>query len=462
VILIAGLVAAISFVATPNATASGVAITGASWETLQPGEGQFTLDWTPWSGTGVVVNDLYISQQSTTDAYGELSSNPEIIPIDPSTGSYTSYYTASLSGYYYFQLVIDAVSCGSGGSVGSCISNVFRLSTNGSSTTTTPTTSTTPTPTTSTTPTPTCGVSSAPYPASGVFVDEQIANRTGSEVVVYDNLPVGGIVRDYSMQNGETTIQHEETGGYLFITSAENNCLGKWNITSTVSKSIILMAKTTKTLDNPCIETATCVLPLLRTPTVTNGGATLVRFGVNVPLPSAESIRPGDSVETADGVARLAVTAGKLATGASVLLVVGAGTVLTVPALPILVVSGTVFELASLQTIGNVVYDVTGHSLRPEVRTSEMITRVNDAACHGCASFGPIPHIQSTTTASFSVEVTKAYARVRVYQGAVTVQNTHGHRTTVTVKAGYQSITRMSGPPSLPSRFTMPKNAFWQ
>src|ERR1039458_9860291 len=37
----------------------------------------------------------------------------------------------------------------------------------------------------------------------------------GANVVVYDTVPVGYIARDYSMLNGETTIQHEEVGGYL-------------------------------------------------------------------------------------------------------------------------------------------------------------------------------------------------------------------------------------------------------
>ena len=109
--------------------------------------------------------------------------------------------------------------------------------------------------------------------------------------------------------------------------------------------------------------------------------------------------------------------------GASVALVIGAGSVWALPALPIVVLSGTVFQFASLQTLGDVLYDVTGRSLQPEVRTSEMITRVNYAACGKCVSAGAIPHAETNPDASFSVEVTKTYSRVRVYAGAVTVQN---------------------------------------
>src|ERR1019366_9735890 len=205
---------AMTALAAPAASGSGLTITAGTWTTLQTGEGQYTLHWTPWSGTGVVVNDLYVSDEPTTDSTGTLSSNLETTPFDPTTGSYTSYYTASPTGYWYFQILIEAVSCGSGGSVGICLSNVFELSTKGGSSGSTTTTTTT-------IPTPTCGVPTGSYPASGVFVDEQIVNDTGADVVVYDTVPVGYIARDYSMLNGERMIQHEEVGGYLFITSGK-------------------------------------------------------------------------------------------------------------------------------------------------------------------------------------------------------------------------------------------------
>ena len=447
---------AMTTLAAPAASGSGLSITGGTWTTLQPGEGEYTLHWTPWSGTGVVVNDLYISDEPTTDSNGTLTSNPEITPIDPSTGIYTSYYTASPTGYWYFQILIDAVSCGSGGSVGTCVSNVFELSTKGGN-------SGTSTTTTTTTPTPTCGVPTTSYPASGIFVDEQIVNRTGTNVVVYDNLPVGGIARDYSMQNGESTIHHEEVGGYLFITSEKTSqCLGRWKITSTTPKSIILSPKSTMAVNNPCIETATCVVPWLRAPTVSHGTASLVRSRKSEPLGDAQSLLPNDFVRTQDGVAHLAVTAGAVAAGSSIAIIIGAGSIWALPALPILVVSGTVFQFASLQTFGGVLYDATGRGLQPEVRTSEMITRVNYAACGACAPSGPIPHLSSSTSASFSVQVTKTYSRIRVYQGAVTVQNRRGNQKTVTVRAGFQSVVQRSGPPSAPGRFTIPTHGFWQ
>jgi hypothetical protein len=364
--------------AAPAASSSGLSITGGTWTTLQPGEGEYTLHWTPWSGTGVVVNDLYISDEPATDSFGTLSSNPEISPIDPNTGSYTSYYTASPTGYWYFQILVDAVSCGSGGSVGTCVSNIFKLSAKGGFCGTTTTTTTTPT--------PTCGVPTASYPASGVFVDEQIVNDTGANVVVYDNMPVGGVVRDHSMQNGETIIQHEEVGGYLFITTEKTSrCLGRWKITLTTPKLIVLSAKSTTTVNNPYIETATCVVPLLRAPTVSHGTASLVRSGKIEPIADMQSLLPNDSVTTQDGVAHLAVTAGAVAAGSSIAIVIGAGSIWALPALPILVVSGTVFQFASLQTFGSVLYDATGRALQPQVRTSEMITRVNYAACGACA-----------------------------------------------------------------------------
>lgn len=190
--------------------------------------------------------------------------------------------------------------------------------------------------------------------------------------------------------------------------------------------------------------------------------ASLVRSGRSEPLGDAQSLLPKDSVRTQDGVALLAVTAGAVAAGASVALVVGAGSIWALPALPILVVSGTVFQFASLQTFGSVLYDATGRALQPQVRTSEMITRVNYAACGACAPSGPVPHLSSTTSASFSVQVTKTYSRVRVYQGAVTVQNLHGNRKTITVQAGFQSVVQRSGPPSAPGRFRTPTHGFWQ
>jgi hypothetical protein len=454
--VVAATLVAMTTVAAPSASASGLSITGGSWTTLQPGEGEYTLHWTAWNGTGVVVNDLYISDEPTTDSNGTLSSNPEISPIDPSTGSYTSYYTASPTEHWYFQILIDAVSCGSGGSVGTCVSNVFELSTKGGSSGTTTTTTTT-------IPTPTCGAPTASYPASGVFVDEQIVNDTGANVVVYDTVPVGYIARDYSMLNGETIIHHEEVGGYLFITSEKTDrCLGRWKITSTTPKSIVLSAKSTTTVNNPCIETATCVVPLLRAPTVSHGTASLVRSGKIEPLADMQLLLPNDSIKTQDGVAHLAVTAGAVAAASSIAIVIGAGSIWALPALPILVVSGTVFQFASLQTFGSVLYDATGRGLQPEVRTSEMITRVNYAACGACAPSGPIPHLSSSTSASFSVQVTKTYSRIRVYQGAVRVQNRHGKQRTVTVRAGFQSVVQLSGPPSAPGRFTIPTHGFWQ
>jgi hypothetical protein len=121
-----------------------------------------------------------------------------------------------------------------------------------------------------------------------------------------------------------------------------------------------------------------------------------------------------------------------------------------------------VFQLASLQTLGDVLYDVSGRSLQPEVRTSEMITRVNYAACGNCVATGAISHAQQTPVASFSVEVTKSYSRVRVYAGAVTVKNLYGAQKTVIVRAGFQSLVGRAGPPTTPSRFAMPKAPFWQ
>jgi ferric-dicitrate binding protein FerR (iron transport regulator) len=91
-----------------------------------------------------------------------------------------------------------------------------------------------------------------------------------------------------------------------------------------------------------------------------------------------------------------------------------------------------------------------------------MITRVNYAACGNCVAAGAIPHAQQTPVASFSVEVTKSYSRVRVYAGAVTVRNRHGEQKTVIVRAGFQSVVRRMGPPTTPGRFAMPKASFWQ
>jgi ferric-dicitrate binding protein FerR (iron transport regulator) len=91
-----------------------------------------------------------------------------------------------------------------------------------------------------------------------------------------------------------------------------------------------------------------------------------------------------------------------------------------------------------------------------------MITRVNYAACGGCVAPGAIPHALQTPVATFSVEVTKTYSRVRVYAGAVTVRNRHGEPKTVIVRAGFQSLVRHAGPPTTPSRFAKPKAPFWQ
>jgi hypothetical protein len=210
------------------------------------------------------------------------------------------------------------------------------------------------------------------------------------------------------------------------------------------------------------VELAKCVVPWLRAPTVSHGTASLVRSGKVVPLTDAQSLLPNDSITTQDGVAHLAVTADAVAASSSIALVIGAGSIWALPALPILVVSGTVFQFASLQTFGSVLYDATGHRLQPEVRTSPMITRVNYAACGACAPSGPVPHLSPSTSASFSVQVTRTYSRIRVYQGAVTVQNRRGKQKTITVRAGFQSVVHLSGPPSAPGRFTFPSHGFWQ
>jgi ferric-dicitrate binding protein FerR (iron transport regulator) len=74
---------------------------------------------------------------------------------------------------------------------------------------------------------------------------------------------------------------------------------------------------------------------------------------------------------------------------------------------------------------------------------------------------GPIPHLTSPS-ASFSVEVTNTYSRISVYAGAVSVQNLNGTKTTVNLEAGFQSVVRLSGPPTKPTRFTIPLHPFWQ
>jgi hypothetical protein len=359
----------------------------------------------------------------------------------------------------------DSISCNGGAITGSL--DGYRVSgpTPGTSTTTT------------TTPTPTCGVPTASFPATGVFVTVTVVDNAGRSVVVYDTAPVGGANRRSSLDNGQSFGYDEETNDYLFVTSeSTGKCLGHWKIESnetitfsktgspTVTKGS--SSPTTTTIPKtPCLETATCVVPLLRDPTVSHGSATVVdaKTGVSESLVGVRSLLPYDSVRTSStGVARLAVTAGAVTAGASVALVIGAGSVWALPALPIVVLSGTVFQFASLQTLGDVLYDVSGRSLQPEVRTSEMITRVNYAACGKCAPAGPIPHAVQSPNASFSVEITRTYSQVRVYAGAVTVRNLHGVKSTVTVRAGFQSNVGRTGPPTTPVRFAVPKVPFWQ
>lgn len=358
----------------------------------------------------------------------------------------------------------DSISCNGGQITGSLDGYRITGSSTGTSTTTT-------------TPTSTCGVSAASFPASDDFVIVTLVNQTGAPVVVYGNIPAGGVLRLMSLSSGESFGLSEETGSSISVTpESTDKCLGHWTIESsetiTLSKTGSPAASggsnsstTTTIAGTPCLETATCVVPLLRAPTVSHGSATLIddKTGARESLPNARSLVPYDSVHTSStGVARLAVTAGAVTAGASVALVIGAGSVWALPALPIVVLSGSVFQLASLQTLGDVLYDVSGRSLQPEVRTSEMITRVNYAACGNCVAAGAIPHAQQTPVASFSVEVTKSYSRVRVYAGAVTVRNLHGAHKTVIVRAGFQSLVRSAGPPTTPSRFAMPKAPFWK
>jgi len=358
----------------------------------------------------------------------------------------------------------DSISCNGGQITGSLDGYRITGSSTGTSTTTT-------------TPTSTCGVSTAPFAASGDFATVTVDNQTDAPVVVFVNIPVGGAVRLVSLTSGESSGFDEETGSSIYVTSeSSGKCLGHWKIASsemvTLPKSGSPTATagsssstTTTIAGTPCLETATCVVPLLRAPTVSHGSAILVddKTGARESLPDVRSLVPYDSVHTSStGVARLAVTAGAVTAGASVALVIGAGSVWALPALPIVVLSGSVFQLASLQTLGDVLYDVSGRSLQPEVRTSEMITRVNYAACGNCVAAGAIPHAQQTPVASFSVEITKSYSRVRVYAGAVTVKNLYGARKAVIVRAGFQSLVRRAGPPTTPSRFAMPKAPFWQ
>jgi len=359
----------------------------------------------------------------------------------------------------------DSISCNGGQITGSI--DGYRVSSSSTETSST----------TTTTPTPTCDVPTSPFPATGVFVTVTVTNRTGGPVVVYDTAPAGGASRRSSLLSGESFGYDEETGDYLFVTSqSTGKCLGHWQIEA--RRSITLRkeggltpstttpgSSTTNTIaETPCLETATCVIPLLRAPTVSQGIATVVnaKTGISESLTDIRSLVPYDSVHTESGVARLAVKAGAVTAGASLALVIGAGSVWALPALPIVVLSGTVFQLTSLQTLGDVLYDVSGPSLQPEVRTSEMITRVNYAACGRCVAVGRIPHVQQTPRASFSVEITRTYSRVRVYAGAVTVRNVHGAKKTITVQAGFQSVVRLVGPPSSPRRFAMPKVPFWQ
>ncbi len=61
-----------------------------------------------------------------------------------------------------------------------------------------------------------------------------------------------------------------------------------------------------------------------------------------------------------------------------------------------------------------------------------------------------------------TVEVTKTFTRLRTYQGAVTFKNFKGKtKRTVTVKKGFESIVRLTKPPTKPHKFKKPTKPFW-
>ncbi len=61
-----------------------------------------------------------------------------------------------------------------------------------------------------------------------------------------------------------------------------------------------------------------------------------------------------------------------------------------------------------------------------------------------------------------TVEVTKTFTRLRTYQGAVTFKNVKGKtKRTVTVKKGFESIVRLTKPPTKPHKFKKPTKPFW-
>ncbi len=61
-----------------------------------------------------------------------------------------------------------------------------------------------------------------------------------------------------------------------------------------------------------------------------------------------------------------------------------------------------------------------------------------------------------------TVEVTKTFTRLRTYQGAVTFKNVKGKtKRTVTVKKGFESIVRLTKPPTKPQKFKKPTKPFW-
>ncbi len=61
-----------------------------------------------------------------------------------------------------------------------------------------------------------------------------------------------------------------------------------------------------------------------------------------------------------------------------------------------------------------------------------------------------------------TVEVTKTFTRLRTYQGAVTFKNVKGKtKRTVIVKKGFESIVRLTKPPTKPHKFKKPTKPFW-
>ncbi len=61
-----------------------------------------------------------------------------------------------------------------------------------------------------------------------------------------------------------------------------------------------------------------------------------------------------------------------------------------------------------------------------------------------------------------TVEVTKTFTRLRTYEGAATFKNVKGKtKRTVTVKKGFESIVRLTQPPTKPRKFKQPTKQFW-